>query len=112
MKTDYKYWYIRRDDDVHISECAVRFFEGDVTTENEFDKLEGNRPVARFRRTKRLSKVEMPHFEEKKVKIEKGGSETIIFTDKDFGKISTDEELNAFIDTQIAKDADREVYKI
>lgn len=29
--TDYKFWFIRRDDNGFITEVAVRFYEGEMT---------------------------------------------------------------------------------
>lgn len=88
MKTDYKISYIKRADDIHISECAVRFFEGKIEDRSERDPLtDEEKTVQRYARTKDL------------------GSK--VFTAEHFGKISTDEELKAFLNKELAKDKKR-----
>lgn len=95
MKTDYKFWYIKREDDVHISEVAVRFYEGEVIN-------------GKYVRSKRLSKKDVTHFKGKEIKKERNSNEAIIFTTDDFGVISTDEELRKFLNKELAKDKSRE----
>ena len=106
---DYKFWYIKREDNIHISECAIRFYEGDITTEDEFNtdkrKIE---PVTKYRRTKRLLKSELEHLKDYNVKTESNGNEAVVFTSKDFGVITTDDELRLFLNEKLAKDKDRE----
>jgi len=110
MKTDYKFWYIKREDDVHISECAIRFYEGEVTTENERDIVDGQlKPVTRYRRTKKLKQQDMKHFKHKKKKDDVVGGDVIIFDTDDFGVISTDDDLRKFLNKEIKKDKDRYV---
>lgn len=103
MKTDYKFWYIKRDDNIHISEAAIRFYEGEVTTEGE-----DGEPVTRYRRVKRLKETDLGHLKSKKVKKESSGNDSIIFGQEDFGVISTDDELRLFLNKELAKDANRE----
>lgn len=106
--TDYKFWYIRRDDDVHISEAAIRFYEGDITTENEKDSLTGIiKPVARYRRSSRLQKEQLSHLGGKETKKEESGNDAVIYTPKDFGVISTDDELRSFLNRELKKDKKR-----
>lgn len=85
---DYKFWYIRRDDDVHISECAVRFYEGEHDEEGEYI------------RTKKLSGKELP---DRKKKLDAAGKETALYTVEDFGVISTDEELASYMNKELKK---------
>lgn len=107
-KTDYKFWYIKRDDDGRITEVAVRFSEGEVTTENEYDVLtKTDVPVTRYRRTKRLKKVDLPHQSNRKTKKNKGGRDHFIYDMDDFGDISTDEELVTFMNEELKLDGSR-----
>lgn len=102
MKTDYKFWYVSRADDGHITECAIRFYEGDITTE-----IENGVSITRYRRTKRLGEDNLPHFKGRKSRKEASGTDTVIFTSKDFGNIKTDDELRLFLNSQLKKDASR-----
>ena len=97
MKTDYKFWYIMRKDDVHISECGVRFYEGDYET------IEGKEVYKRY---KRLEGRDLKHLN-KKSKKETEGNDAIIYTSEDFGIISTDDELRDFLDGEISRDSTR-----
>lgn len=106
--TDYKFWYIRRDDDVHISECAVRFYEGEVTTEDEIVNGELV-PVTRYRRTKKLNpKKDIKHTKTKKMKKDSKGKNCVVYTTDDFGVISTDDELRTFLNGELSKDKARQ----
>ena len=111
MKTDYKIWYVIRNDDVHINEAGVRFYEGEVTTKNEIDRSDNDtvKSVTRYRRAKRLSHADMPHFRFRKVRKDAKGEDVVVFNVNDFGVISTDEELVTFLNAQIKKDKTREV---
>ena len=106
MKTDYKFWYIERLDDVHISEVAVRFSEGEITT---LDEMDGDKlvPVTRYRRSKRLQKEDMPHFDGIETKKELSGNDCFIFTDADFGVITTNSSLVEFLNKELEKDDSR-----
>lgn len=101
MKTSYKLWYVRRDDDVHISECAVRFYEGEIRQ----PELE-TKP--RYIRSRQLLKKDLPHHKDRETINDSNNTEHIVFTDKDFGVISTEEELFAFLNTELSKDKKRE----
>lgn len=105
MLCDYKFWFIRRDDDGFITECGVRFYEGEISTLPETVQGE-TKMVTAYRRTKRLQKKDVKHF--KNFKKELSGNDAVIFTDEDFGKIKTDGELNIFLNGQLAKDKNRE----
>lgn len=107
MKTDYKFWYIKREDNVHITECAVRFYEGEVTTENELDILGNPQPVTRYRRTKQLKKVHQPHFKKIKTVKDAGGNDVLLFTEENFGIIKTNDELRLFLNGQLKNDKSR-----
>ena len=57
--------------------------------------------VTRYRRSKKLQGAELPA--DKPKKKDKGGKEAIIYTAADFGVISTDEELSAYLDGELTK---------
>jgi hypothetical protein len=105
MKTDYKFWYILRRDDVHIDEAAIRFYEGEFSTQNELNANGIRISVTRYRRIRQLRSQDLPHF--KKFKKEFDGNETVLFTKEDFGNISTDDELRVFLNAQLQKDKKR-----
>lgn len=89
MKSSYKILQVHRLDDVHIDWCLVRFFEGDVTTENEKDFYTGEmKPVIRYRPTKSLGEVR--------------------YTPADFGVIATEKELLVFLNSELIKDKTRD----
>lgn len=91
--TDYKFWYIERDDDGFITEAAVRFYEG-----NYVDGI--------YKRTTRLQDKDLKHLN-KLMKKEDNGNEAIIYTSLDFGTIKTDDELRQFLNNELAKDTTR-----
>lgn len=83
MYADFKLVYIRRNTQGYISEAVVKFFEGQISNETEvFTESEGgNRNVSRYRRSGLLS------------------AQT--YTDKDFGQIKTDDDLNSWLKTKL-----------
>ena len=107
MLTDYKFWYIRRDDDGFIEEAAVRFYEGEITTKNERDNDDNLVPVTKYRRSRRLGKNDLKHLDHKFVK-ESSGADAKLYTRTDFGTIKTDDELRAFLNSELAKNKGRE----
>lgn len=107
MKTDYKFWYIKRDNDGFITEVAVRFYEGDITTEQERDLNRNMVDVTKYRRNKRLQKIDVPHLIDISVKLEPNGNEAIIYNQRNFGNIKTDIELKSFFNSELAKDKTR-----
>lgn len=98
---DYKFWYVRRDDDIHISEAAIRFYEGEESAQLETDTDGVEQMVTRYRRSKKLQGAELPA--DKPKKKDKTGAETVIYTASDFGVISTDEELRAYLNQELKK---------
>lgn len=98
--TDYKFWYIQRNDAGQIMEAAVRFYEGDYVEKN-------GKQV--YVREKRLEDKDLKHLGNEKFMVEKSGDEAVIYTPVDFGVIYTDDELRAFLDREISKDKSREV---
>lgn len=107
MLIDWKFWYVTRDDNGFIVECAVRFYEGEVTTKPEFNfdnkKLE---PITRYRRIRRLGKVDLSHLEGE-FKKDSRGEDAKVYHRGDFGIIKTDDELMLFLNQEIKKDISR-----
>lgn len=106
MKTDYKFWYIKRDDNGFITDVSVRFFEGELQTIN-------NKQV--YIRTKRLEPYkDLKHLERNgriKIVTETNGNQCVYYHQDDFGKIKTDTELEKFLEVEIKKDKTREFIK-
>jgi len=76
MKISYKFWYIIRDDNIHISECAIRFYEGDITTEDERDENDDLVSITRYRVSKRLQAEDLEYLK-KTIKKEKNGYDCV-----------------------------------
>lgn len=108
MKTDYKFWYITRDDDGFIIKCTIRFYEGDITTEDEPDGVGDFTPVTKYRRINRLQEADLSHLGTGFQK-EQNGNDSKVYTSKDFGSIKTDDELRTFLNNQIKLDSTRTV---
>jgi len=88
MLTDYKFWYITKDDDGFIIKTAVRFYEGEINTRDEYDDLSRTlKPVTRYRRSKEL-----------KIKT---------YIPNDFGSIKDDDELRVFLNGKLKLDTTR-----
>ena len=108
MKTDYKFWYIQRADDVHINECAIRIFEGEVTTKSERNiRGSGSTAVTRYRRTRKIPPSELNHFSGRPTRTDAAGNSCLMFTSADFGEITTNDELRTFINNELKKDTSR-----
>jgi len=107
MYTDYKFWFIRRDDDGFITEVAVRFYEGEYATD------EGQQVYTRTRRLQTLDDLKHLARIVKGKPILKGVSESngnmaVYYEPADFGRIKTDDELRVFLNKELAKDTTRE----
>lgn len=106
MLTDYKFWFIRRDDNGFITEVAVRFYEGDQVLEN--GKLA-------YKRSKRLQTAQdLAHLAQvidgKTVVVglkENNGNVAVYYTPTDFGRIKTNKELCLFLNKELLKDPNR-----
>lgn len=105
--TDYKLWYVKRDDGGKILEAAVRFYEGQMEDRLVRD-ANGESIQSIYVRTARLKKSELAHLGGK-FKKELNGSDCKIYSEQDFGSINTDEELLLFLNDEIAKDLTRAV---
>lgn len=117
-QSDYKFWYIKRDDSGVITEAAVRYFEGTTTT----TVVPATSPIVTgtttipahstttaytYIRTKRLQQVDLTQFSTQTFVKEQNGNDVVIYTPKDFGSIKTDVDLRTFLNTQLAKDTTR-----
>ena len=112
MLTSYNFWYVIKEDDVHISEVAIRFYEGDISTKNEKKhdpdpRLDSIAPVTRYRRTKRLQVEDLPHESNRRTKKENDGNDCFIYTNKDFGVTSDLDDIRVFLNKVLNKDKDR-----
>lgn len=95
MFTDYKFWYIKRDDDGFITEAAIRFYEGAYVND-------------KYVRIKQLAQKDLKHLTQKFTK-DVHGLDAKLYHPEDFGQIKTDEELAAFLNKEISKDKKRQV---
>lgn len=106
MKTDYKFWYIKRDDDGFITEVAVRFYQGEYQTID-------NKEV--YVRTKKLETFnDLEHLATEgivKGVVESNEKKYVLYNQNHFGLIKTDDELIDFCNQKISKDKGREVIK-
>lgn len=93
---NYQKWFVRRDDDGYITECAVYFWEGEVSTQNE-EFLKLIVPVNRYRMANIL-----PVQTKKTVKNHRG-EDVSVYYPEDFGKIKTDDELHSFLNKELDK---------
>lgn len=107
MQTDYKFWYIQREDNVHISQCAIHIFEGSVTTKSEKMPGQAAKNVTRYRRSRRIPPSELPHFSGRATRTDASGGDCLVFTDSDFGVITTYDELRTYLNGELKKDASR-----
>ena len=99
MFTDYKWWFVRRNDDGFITEAAVRFYEGEVVIKNGKETYRRVRTLSNPSDLKHLGRC--------------GDSERgcVYYYSSDFGQIKTDDELREFCNREISKDKSREVIK-
>lgn len=112
MKTNYKFWYIKRDDDIHIDEVAVRFFEGDIITQeerifNEVIKEFIFKMVTKYKMFRRLQILDLPHEAGRELKNDSGG-DCLIYTFKDFGITSDLDDVRVFLNGILNKDKMRD----
>lgn len=105
MKTDYKFWYIKRDDNGFITEVAVRFYEG------EYQTINGEQKYVRLKRLETAK--ELAHLKDKEGKVkyveENTEKKAVFYNQDNFGQIKTDDELRTFLNKEIGKDKGREV---
>lgn len=103
-RTDYKFWYIKRDDAGFITEATVRFYEGDFAQVVNSDT---GQTETRYVRVKRLGKDDLKHLNNAKFKSEESGTPAKLYDAADFGSIKTDAQLCAYLNGELAKDSKR-----
>ena len=108
--TDYKFWYIKRDDNGFVTEAAIRFYEGNIVTRDIIDTLTTAHnsviSVTRYERSARLPKEALAHLGTDKFAQEVNG-DVAVYNASHFGSIKTDNELRTFLDNELAKDTQR-----
>jgi len=97
---DYKWWFVRRDDSGKITEVAVRFYEGDY--QDLPDPLT-QELVSTYVRSAKLTDKELPNNLKGKAGKDSAENYAHFYTAKDFGDISTDDELREFCNGELAK---------
>jgi len=106
---DYKILEEHREDDVHIDWASVKFTEGEYQKVKKQDLRSGIiYDSNEYIRTKKLKKVDLSDLGNVKIKYNASGEELIKYTDEDFGVISTYEELQQFLNKELAKVQGRE----
>ena len=100
---DYKFWYIKRDDNNKITEAGVRFFTGSITTLNVQNPFGIVKAVTRYRRSGRVQTYPSSF---RNFAIDGNNNIGKIYTPQDFGNISTDDELRLFLNKELKKVAD------
>ena len=96
---DYKIWEEHREDNVHINWASVKFTEGEYQTQQDDD---GN-DIEVYVRTKKFKKVNLKDLGVIKTKKNTKGDQFVVYTDEDFGVISTHEELQQFLNKELDK---------
>lgn len=112
MKTSYKFWYVKKDDDGNIDEVTVRFYEGDIITETReitdpATKEVFTSDITEYKRLKRLQKSDLPHIKNEFVQ-EGNGNECVVYTNKDFGQTKELDDVILFLNSQLLLDPNRE----
>ena len=98
--TDYKWWFVLRNDDGFILKAAVRFYEGDYQTVKD----ENDKDVIRYVREKKLNAIDLAHLNKGSDGKDSANKYARIYLPKDFGQIKTDDELRTFCNGQLAQD--------
>ena len=94
MDTQYKFRWILRDNDGVIVKALIVFHEGAYN------------PVKKtFRIIRKLGRSDLWHL--KSTMFNPWNNEEVLYLPKDFGRISTDDELRNFLNDEIAKDVGR-----
>jgi len=104
MRTDYKFWFIRRDDNDFIEEAAIRFYEGDY---EEVEDTETKEKRIVYKRYKILNKTDLVHLGTGFIK-DSNNNDVRFYTSADFGNIKTDDDLRKFLNKELKKDMKRE----
>jgi len=96
MFKDYKFWFIRRDDDGFITEAGINFYEGEYEERLNPETNELESVYVRKNKLKDVSFNKKP-----KTLKRKDGSESMQYTQDDFGMIKTDDELRTFLNKEL-----------
>ena len=112
MQTSYKFWYVKREDDLRISEVAVRFYEGNIlpVTEKKLNKNTQeimSKEVNKYKIIKRLSESELPYQKGAKFIKESNDNDCAVYTSKDFGITKDLDDIIVFLNSVISKDTER-----
>ena len=108
MDTQYKFRWIMRDDDGVIEAAQIAFYEGTYRPNVPFiDPISGKVIVTQnlFDISKKLTRRDLWHL--KSMLFDPRDNAEVLYLPKDFGRISTDDELRKFLNGEIAKDVDR-----
>lgn len=97
---DYKFWFITRDDAGFIVRAGIRFFQGSVTPEAEYNIVDGTfQTVTRYRRTAQLSGAILSSALGLPIINDSAGNPAILVSSAQFGAIKTDSELCAYLNS-------------
>lgn len=99
MQADYKFRRIKRDKG-YIVQCFIYFGEGEVMDVPDLDINDNPVVVNRYMRTAHLTDVQMSILGEG-FGHDGEGVAFKIYTDEDFGRIKTDDELRVFLNLQL-----------
>ena len=103
----YKFWYITRDDDGFITKAAIRFYEGDdMDIEIEDFETKEKKIENRYIRINILSKEDVSEIKGEWQK-DAGNNDCKVYTEKDFGKIKSDDEFRLFCNKEMHKHKSR-----
>lgn len=107
---DFKYWYIKRDDDGFITEVAVRFYEGDmflVSLPNATTGVPETKNV--YVRTARIKLPQLTHLDG--VSAKENQEDVKVYFATNFGAIKTEIQLSAYLESQMALDKTKTLVK-
>ncbi len=108
MDTQYKFRWILRDDDGWIVNALISFYEGtyrpDVPIIDPISgKVIGTQNL--FDISKKLTRSDLWHL--RSMLFNPRNNADVLYLPRDFGRISTDDELRKFLNGEIAKDVGR-----
>ena len=101
--TDYKWWCVNRNGDGYITWARVRFHVGEYQQKEDPETKEKVDVYVRTARVDAKSVDVAAVAPTWKQSLDGAGNPYVEFTDKDFGKIKTDDELRTFCNTQLDK---------
>jgi len=96
---DYKFWFIKRDDDGFILESGIRFYEGKYKDVSYYDLSENKDKIIlnQYVRIRKLQGKELRFGKGSKLIKDARGKDAVLYTQEDFGNIKTDDELRLFL---------------